>query len=425
MRQRCALLRPLGPRKRRLDLREIELENRVVDRIAGARSGPFPQALGLGVSLDQSDVIFGTSGQPQVFERLAIDREIHAGRAVFRRHVGDGGARFDWQCAHGLAEHLDKGVDQVGAPQQLGDVQHEVGRGHPARPFSGQSQPDDARRRKTRAVPEHRGLRLDAADAPAQHAEPADHGRVAIGAEQRIRARQGRPGRLFQEDHRRKPFQIELVHDAAARRDQADVRKGSRAPFEELESFPVARDLNLLVEGPRVRPPSMHCNEGMVAHEIDGNARIGLGRIAAAPCDFVAQRGHVGHQGDTGEILQQQAGRLKFESAASWTVGETGEIERPRMIRVAQRAFDQDLQRVREPARGDEALPLGAFQAHITDPALGSREGRNERRKQRVMRRSHGRSVTGPISPRPAFRILLEVAGLPGKSACCRARPKR
>jgi hypothetical protein len=60
---------------------------------------------------------------------------------------------------------------------------------------------------------------------------------------------------------------------------------------------------------------------------------------------------------------------------------------------MAQRAFDQDLQCQWEPARGDEALRLGAFQAHISDPAVRSGKGRNER----VMRRSHVRSVTAPI----------------------------
>ena len=177
-------------------------------------------------------------------------------------------------------------------------------------------------------MPEHRGLRFDAADTPAQHAEPADHRRVAVGAEKRIRARQGHPRRLFQQHHRRQPFQIELMHDAAARRDQADVREGPGAPFEELEPFPIARNLDFFVEGARVRPASMHRNQGVVTNEIDRNARIGFARIAAAPCDLVAQRSHVGHQRDAGEILQQQAGRLKFQTAAPRAVGETGEIER-------------------------------------------------------------------------------------------------
>ena len=241
-------------------------------------------------------------------------------------------------------------------------------------------------------MPEHRRLRFDATDAPAEHAEPADHRRVAVGAEQRIRARQGHPARLFQKHHRRKPLEIELMHDAAAGRDQTDVREGSGTPFEEFEPFSIARDLDLFVEGSRVRPAAVHRNQGVIAHEIDRNLRIGFGRIAAAPCDLVAQRGHVGHQRDAGEILQQQARRLKFQAAAPGTFGETGEIECSGILRVAQRAFDEDLQGQRKSARGNQALRLGTFEAHVFDPAVSSGKGR----EQGFRRRSHGHSITRP-----------------------------
>ena len=74
--------------------------------------------------------------------------------------------------------------------------------------------------------------------------------------------------------------------------------KALGAPLEEFEALPVALDLDRFIESHRVRPAAMHRNQGVVADEIDGDARIGLGRIAAAPCDLVAQRGHVGHQAE-------------------------------------------------------------------------------------------------------------------------------
>ena len=98
---------------------------------------------------------------------------------------------------------------------------------------------------------------------------------------------------------------------------------------------------------------------------------------------------------NAGEILQQQADRLELQSAAPRAIGETGEIEGRGVFRMAQRAFDQDLQGEREPARGDEALSLGTFEAHVIDPAVGSGKRRNKGCKQRVVGRGH--FVTRPI----------------------------
>ena len=164
------------------------------------------------------------------------------------------------------------------------------------------------------------------------------------------------------------------MHDAAARRNQSDVGEGAGAPFEELESLTIALDLDLLIESHGVGPAAMHGNQGVIAHEIDRNFADWRGRVAAAPRDRVAQRGQVGHQGNAGKILQQQAGRLKFQTAAPRTVGESREIKRGRVVGVAQRAFEKDFQRERQPARRAQAERLGAFQADVLDAAFASRE---------------------------------------------------
>ena len=46
---------------------------------------------------------------------------------------------------------------------------------------------DHLRNEHRDGLPEHRGLGFDPADAPAEHAEPVDHRRVGVGAEQRVR----------------------------------------------------------------------------------------------------------------------------------------------------------------------------------------------------------------------------------------------
>ena len=45
---------------------------------------------------------------------------------------------------------------------------------------------DDFWREEVNRLPEHRGLRLDATDAPADDAEAVDHRRVRVGADQRV-----------------------------------------------------------------------------------------------------------------------------------------------------------------------------------------------------------------------------------------------
>ena len=70
--ERDAVLRAARTGQRRLDGREVELEQRVE---LGPVAGLAPQALGLRVALDEVDPLGRAAGQPQVGERLVVDRE--------------------------------------------------------------------------------------------------------------------------------------------------------------------------------------------------------------------------------------------------------------------------------------------------------------------------------------------------------------
>ena len=70
--------------------------------------------------------------------------------------------------------------------QQLGDVQHQIGCGDAFAQLPAHVDADDFGRQKINRLPEHAGFRFDAANAPADHAKSIDHGRVRIGADQRI-----------------------------------------------------------------------------------------------------------------------------------------------------------------------------------------------------------------------------------------------
>ena len=90
-----------------------------------------PHALRLGIGLDQRDRSAVAAGQAQIFERLLVDREEAAGRAIFGRHVGDRRAVGERQRVEARAEKFDEAADHALGAQHLGDGEHQIGGGDP------------------------------------------------------------------------------------------------------------------------------------------------------------------------------------------------------------------------------------------------------------------------------------------------------
>src|SRR5262249_32259941 len=84
-----AVLRALRAGDRRDDRGQVQLELLGEVRL-GLRVQP--EALLLGVGLDQRDLLVAAAGQAQVVQGLVVDREDRGGGAELRRHVADGGA---------------------------------------------------------------------------------------------------------------------------------------------------------------------------------------------------------------------------------------------------------------------------------------------------------------------------------------------
>ena len=84
---------------------------------------------------------------------------------------------------------------------------------------------------------EHRGLGLDPANAPAQHAEAVDHRRVRVGADQRVRERLA----VARLDNAREVLEVHLVADAGVGRHHAEVVERRLAPAQERVALAVAR----------------------------------------------------------------------------------------------------------------------------------------------------------------------------------------
>ena len=106
----------------------------------------------------------------EIFDGLIINWEEAAGRAIFRRHIGDGGLRLR---ATGCRE--SRAVNSTNLPttprfwRSISTTrQHKVGRGYAFIQLAGQLEADDFRDQHGNRLAKHGRFRLDAADAPAQ-----------------------------------------------------------------------------------------------------------------------------------------------------------------------------------------------------------------------------------------------------------------
>jgi hypothetical protein len=179
--QRDLVLRALGPGERGNHAAEVELERIGEHRVRVRRIGP--QALLPGIGFDQRDLLFAAAGQGQVFERLAVDPEEAAGRAVLGRHVGQRRAVGEAERGEPGAEILDEAPDHAARAQHLRRGQHQVGRGDAFLELAGHLEADDLGDQHRDRLAEHRRLGLDPADTPSEHTEPVDHRRVTVGAD--------------------------------------------------------------------------------------------------------------------------------------------------------------------------------------------------------------------------------------------------
>ena len=90
------------------------------------------------------------------------------------------------EACEARTEELDELADHAALAQHLRHGQHEVGRGHAFLELAGELEADHLGQKHRVGLAEHRGFRLDAADAPAEHRKAVDHGGVRVGADQRV-----------------------------------------------------------------------------------------------------------------------------------------------------------------------------------------------------------------------------------------------
>jgi len=211
---------------------------------------------------------------------------------------------------------------------------------------SAQLEADDLRHEHRKLLAEHRRLGLDAAGTPAEHAEPVDHRRVRVGADEGVREREP----VARLDDAREELEVHLVADTGVRRDDGKVveprlaqrrnayrsllRSNSSSTLREI----ARRDANFVDLQPsgrsRARP----------------DLRIDLPGVSALVAHRVAHRGEIHDARDAREVLQAARGPGANEISRD---GSSAAIRGDRVdlgVRaVAQHVLEQDPERVREP----------------------------------------------------------------------------
>jgi hypothetical protein len=126
---------------------------------SGVRDAPEP--LGLGIGLDESDPAGAAARGLQIADGLAVDGEEAAGGAIFRRHIGDGGAVGQGQIIQAGPVEFDEFADHPLLAQHLGHGQHQIGRRRPLLQLAGQLEADDLGDQHGDRLAQHRRLGLD------------------------------------------------------------------------------------------------------------------------------------------------------------------------------------------------------------------------------------------------------------------------
>ena len=246
----------------------------------------------------------------------------------------------------------------------------------PSRSAPRQPEADDLRDEHRDRLAEHRRLRLDPADAPAEHAEPVDHRRVRVGAEQRVREGLAVAGL----DDAAQVLEVDLVDDPGVRRDDLEVVERLLAPAEERVALAVPLVLAIRVDCDRHPVGEGVDLHRVVDHELGRELRIRARGVPAEVVHRVAHRGEVDDRRNAGEVLVDDAGRRERDLARRLL------LRRPLRDgldvlrrRGAQHVLEQDLERVGKAL--DVVLRLERLQAEdlVALAADLERRARSER----------------------------------------------
>ena len=341
--ERHAVLRAARAGEAGLDVAEVELHHLRVGRVV---LGVVPEQVLLAVGLDERDSLLFSSREAEVFERDLVDGEEAARRAVLGRHVPDRRPVGERQVGDAGAEVLHELPDDAGLAEDLGHGEDEVRRRRSLAQRAAEPEADHLRDEHRDRLAEHRGLGFDPADTPAEHAEPVDHRRVRVGAEQRVRIGLT----VARLDDAAEVLEVDLVDDPGLRGDDLEVVERLLAPAEEGVALAVPLVLAIRVDAHRHAVREGVDLDRVVDHELGGELWIRLRRVAAEVVHRVAHGGEVDDRGHAGEVLVDHARRREGDLPRGIVLRDPLRDRLDVLLgRGAEDVLEQDLQRVRQP----------------------------------------------------------------------------
>ena len=257
------------------------------------------------------------AGEPEVGERLVVDREESHRRPIFRRHVGNRCPVGERHPGQPRPVKLDELPHHARLAEDLGDGEDEVGGGSARGEPAGQLKADHLWEEERQRLAEHHRLRLDAADAPANDPQAVDHRRVAVGADEGIGNGDGEPGcaggrRIIAEKHAAgEVFEVHLMNDPDRRRNDAEVLECLLPPAEEGVALGIALELDGDVFLERPVGAEVVDLDGVVDDEIDRHQRVDLPRVSPEPLHRRAHRSEIDDARHAGEVLENDTRRLE------------------------------------------------------------------------------------------------------------------
>src|SRR5699024_10924382 len=147
---------------------------------------------------------------------------------------------------------------------------------------------------------DHGGHCLDAADAPAGHPEPVDHGGVRVGAPQGGRVGAQDSVDLAHHNHASAVRGVDRVDDAHARGHDLEGLEGGLAPAQELVALTVALVFDVHVQFDGVGGAEAVDLHRVVDDQLGRSQRVDLVRAATEFDDLLTHRGEVDDAGHTG-----------------------------------------------------------------------------------------------------------------------------
>jgi hypothetical protein len=160
---------------------------------------------------------------------------------------------------------------------------------------------------------EHDRLCLNTTDSPSGNTEAIDHGGVRVSSNDRIVVEQA----IAIEDDASEVLKVDLMHDTRAWRNDLEVVKGFRTPFEELEALSVSVELNDLVLLGSIRSTKHISLNGVVNNEIYRAQRVDLGWVSTESVHGVSHGSEIDNSRNTSEILKNDSGGFERDVSVS------------------------------------------------------------------------------------------------------------